>query len=130
MKRLVLVFFFISSLIKTNAQDEKVTSVSFCGKIIADNSTRSSFTVQELRTCNLVIVPEDTSLQVNSFYLIIVPLNDPVDIREIPVSGAKIPQRYIETLCAAKLFRLERIALSDRNKNILHVLPAVFSVQP
>ena len=110
------------------AQNSEYVNLSFCGKHSSEYEGRSSCTVSELRNCNLVIVPSDTSLMVQSFILIIQPLSNPVGIKEIPVRSNKIPYKYLEQLCAAKNFRIEKIKLTDNMDQMQPVLPFVITV--
>ena len=128
LKHFILALFLLIPAF-VSAQEPEYVATSFCGKLSSEYEGRSSCTVSELRNCNLLIIPADTNLRVNSFILVIQPLNNPVGIDEIPVKSNKIPQRYIEQLCAAKNFRMEKILITDINDQVMPVMPIVISVQ-
>ena len=127
-------YFLLSALFLAcgiaKAQEAKFETITFCGKTLEDETSRSSITVQELRNCNLWVMPDDTSLKVQSFILTIVPLNNPVDLKEVPVQGNKIPNKYLEAICSAKLFRMEKVTLVAPDESYRQVLPIIISVQP
>lgn len=128
MKR-ILLYLLVLITFCVSAQETENTIVSFCGKVSSDFDGRISIAVSELRSCSLVIVPADTAFHVTKFVLTIQPLNNPMGVETHIINNQKIPHKYIEKICAAKMFRIEKITLTGRDKMVRTAMPILIAVQ-
>jgi len=113
MKTITALFVLILYNTGVFAQDNNLTTITFCSKMGQEKAFVISLTKEELKKCDLKVVPSDTNLTVMSFTLTLFSKKNNRST-EIRVKGNTIPQSIQKQIIfETQKFLIEYIQTND-----------------